>query len=41
MRSAEAEARGTMTSMIVAMSTDMRISRMYVRKAVRSPIGMP
>ena len=41
MRSAEAEARGTITSMMVAMSTAMRMIWMYMRKAVRSPMGMP
>ena len=40
MRSAEAAARGTMTNMMVAMSTENRICRRTVRKAVRSPMGM-
>ena len=40
MRSADTAARGTMTNMIVAMSTENRIWKTYGRKAVRSPMGM-
>ena len=40
MRPADTAARGTMTNMNVAMSTENRIWNTYWRKAVRSPMGM-
>ena len=40
MRCAETAARGTITNMNVAMSTENRIMNTYCRKAVRSPMGM-
>ena len=40
MRSADAAARGTITNIIVAIITDIRIWMMYARKAVRLPIGI-